>query len=236
MAWPSGQRPASLRGRPVSRRLHAAGSQPEARRNGDLRLPVLPALRRCARASLARERLAPPPAACPAARGPAPRACRGNSFPFLLNPWPGPRCRARCLLHSIDLVGDQAMGLVVDGLGRRDGRRVDQAEHLASPLIDPVPQVPGLVLALRRRSARCASAMSSAATPWSNEWMSMKSGTAPPSVWLSSQARTYGGRPARRIGSGCLVSPPSSPDFPPRSPRLNFLPGSGRYAWLLTKS
>ena len=41
------------------------------------------------------------------------------------------------------------MGLVVDGLGRRDGRRVDQAEHLAPPLIDPVPQVPGLVLALR---------------------------------------------------------------------------------------
>ena len=41
------------------------------------------------------------------------------------------------------------MRLVVDGLGRRDGRRVDQAEHLAPLLIDPIPQVAGLVLDLR---------------------------------------------------------------------------------------
>ncbi len=41
------------------------------------------------------------------------------------------------------------MGLAVHGLGCRGGRRLNQAEHLAALLVDPVPQVPDLVLALR---------------------------------------------------------------------------------------
>ena len=67
---------------------------------------------------------------------------------------------------------DQAMGLMVPGLGRRGGQRLNQAEHLAPLLVHPVPQVPDLVLAPHLQVRHGALAASSAAAPLSNEWMS----------------------------------------------------------------
>jgi len=81
--------------------------------------------------------------------------------------------RSGAFLHLVDFVGDQAMGLAVHGLGCRGGRSLNQAEHLAALLVDPVPPVPDLVLALRLQVAMWALATSSAATPSSNEWIFM---------------------------------------------------------------
>lgn len=52
---------------------------------------------------------------------------------------------SRSFLDLIDVIGDQTVGLPVDirsSLGRGS---LDQAEHLASSLIDPVPQVAHVV-------------------------------------------------------------------------------------------
>jgi hypothetical protein len=58
------------------------------------------------------------------------------------------RADSVALGHSVDLVGDQPVGLAVHGGGGLRVRRVDQAEDLALLLLDPLPQAVDVVLRL----------------------------------------------------------------------------------------
>ena len=56
---------------------------------------------------------------------------------------------SRPFLDDVDLVGDQAVRLAVDGVGGLRVRGVDEAEDLPRRLVDPVPEVLDPVSALR---------------------------------------------------------------------------------------
>jgi hypothetical protein len=150
----------------VSRRLHAGGSKPSARRNGDLPMAGMLGLCRCDRACLARRT---------ASASASSMFCLSRASAAWMQGWlisdcsltpgrlvhrpSGPKNaadgwviislrrgalrpdagRSGAFLHLVDFVGDQAMGLAVHGLGCRGGRRLT----------------------------------SSAATPSSNEWIFM---------------------------------------------------------------
>ena len=123
------------------------------------------------------------------------------------------------------------MGLVVDGLGRRDGRRLDQAEQLASLLIDPVPQVPGLVLALRPqvRQVRLRHVVSGHTVV---ERVDVHEERHCASLGLVVEPGANVWRHARAPNRERLPSFATGPPrFPATCAQIELLPGRDRYAW-----